>query len=112
MMSEAETQEAVQAFRDLQILVGAGGLKLNKDKTRFLTSSKETAKALKDLLTEHDPAHYDVLRDLGVDSAAAKEETGTPSSQKVPQGQQPCRDRTPPQNHPRSEVTEEPFIPS
>lgn len=48
------------------------GLRLNPDKTGFITSSKETAQALKGLLQPGDPAHHDVLRDIGVDATAAR----------------------------------------
>ena len=49
------------------------GLRLNPDKTGFITSSKETAaNALKGLLQPGDPAHYDVFRDLGIDATAAR----------------------------------------
>ena len=65
-------REALGAFRTLQRQVEEAGLKLNTDKTGFLTSSKESARALKALLQEGDPDHYDVLRDLGVDSTAGR----------------------------------------
>ena len=65
-------REALGAFRTLQFQMEQAGLKLNADKTGFLTSSKEAARALKALLRDGDPAHYDVLRDLGVDSTAAR----------------------------------------
>ena len=65
-------REALGAFRTLKTQVEGAGLKLNTDKTGFLTSSKEAARAVKALLQEGDPEHYDVLRDLGVDSTAGR----------------------------------------
>ena len=65
-------REALGAFRTLKWQMEQAGLVLNTDKTGFITSSKESAKALKALLQEGDPEHYDVLRDLGVDSTAGR----------------------------------------
>ena len=65
-------REALNAFRTMKYQMEEAGLKLNTDKTGFLTSSKEAARALKALLTDSDPEHYDVLRDLGVDSTAGR----------------------------------------
>ena len=65
-------REAILAYRTLNRLLMEAGLKVNKDKTEFLSSSKETAKALQINLTEEDPRHHNVLRDLGVDATAAR----------------------------------------
>ena len=61
-------REAVLAYRTLREHLTQAGLKVNTDKTGFISSSKETAKALQILLTDQDPQHYNVLRDLGVDA--------------------------------------------
>ena len=65
-------REAVMAFRTLQRHLNEAGLKLNTDKTGFLTSSKEAAKALDALLQPGDPQHHNVLRDLGIDATNTK----------------------------------------
>ena len=65
-------REAVGAFRTLKWQMEEAGLRLNTDKTGFLTSSKEAARARTALLQEGDPEHYDILRDLGVDSTAGR----------------------------------------
>lgn len=65
-------REALGAFRTLKYQMEEAGLKLNTDKTGFLTSSREAGRALKALLQEGDPEHYDVLHDLGVDSTAGR----------------------------------------
>ena len=65
-------REAIGAFRTFKWQLEQAGLRLNTDKTGFLTSSNEAAKALKALLQEGDPEHYDVLRDLGVDATASR----------------------------------------
>lgn len=65
-------REAVLAFRTLHGLLEEAGLKVNKDKTGFLTSSKESAKALQLNITEQDPQLYNALRDLGADATAAR----------------------------------------
>lgn len=64
--------EALNAYRSLRKHLTQAGLRLNADKTGFITSSKETAMALKALLGEGDPQHYDVFRDLGIDATCAK----------------------------------------
>ena len=53
--------ETVQAFRALRTHLAEAGLKLNTDKTEtgFPTGSKETAHALKELLTDSDPGFQD-----------------------------------------------------
>ena len=61
-------REAILAYRSLRDLLTEAGLKVNTDKTGFLSSSKETARALKLHLTSEDPQHHNVLRDLGVDA--------------------------------------------
>ena len=48
------------------------GLKLNTDKTGFITSSKESAKALDALLQTDDPKHHNILRDLGIDATNSR----------------------------------------
>ena len=65
-------QEALQSYRCLHAALTEAGLKLNTEKTGFITSSKETATALKAILQPGDPEHYDVFRDLGIDATAAK----------------------------------------
>ena len=65
-------QEALQSYRCLHEALTEAGLKLNTDKTGFITSSKETAVALKAILQPGDPELYDVFRDLGIDATAAK----------------------------------------
>ena len=65
-------REAVLAYRTLREHLTQAGLKVNTDKTGFISSSKETAKALQILLTDQDPQHYNVLRDLGVDATAGR----------------------------------------
>lgn len=70
--AEFAAKEAVNAFRTLKYQMEQAGLKLNTDKTGFLTSTKEAARALKALLQEGDPEHYDVLSDLGVDATAGR----------------------------------------
>ena len=65
-------QEALQAYRNLRTALAQAGLRLNTNKTGLITSSKETATALKALLEPGDPSHYDVFRDLGIDATAAK----------------------------------------
>ena len=64
--------EAAQAFRSLQHHLTQAGLRLNTDKTGFLTSSKEAATALKEILGPGDPDLHDVFRDLGIDATASK----------------------------------------
>ena len=66
------SQEALQAYRNLRTALAQAGLRLNTNKTGLITSSKETATALKALLEPGDPSHYDVFRDLGIDATAAK----------------------------------------
>ena len=61
-------REAVLAFRSLKTHVEAAGLKINSDKTGFISSSNEVGKALDANLQESDPKHYNVLRDLGIDA--------------------------------------------
>ena len=80
-------REALGAFRTLKTQVEGAGLKLNTDKTGFLTSSKEAARAVKALLQEGDPEHYDVLRDLGGRLYGWSQETSSASQETVPQGQ-------------------------
>ena len=65
-------REAVLAFRTLQHHLTAAGLSLNNDKTGFITSSKESAKALDALLKEDDPQHHNVLKDLGIDATNSR----------------------------------------
>lgn len=65
-------REAVMAYRSLNKLLTEAGLKVNTDKTGFISSSKETAKALQLNLTDQGPQHHNVLRDLGVDATAAR----------------------------------------
>ena len=65
-------REAILAYRTLRELLTEAGLKVNTDKTGFLSSSKETARALKLHLKEDDPQHYNVMRDLGVDATAGR----------------------------------------
>ena len=93
-------REALEAFRTLQHQMELAGLKLNTDKTGFLTSSKEAARALKALLREGDPEHYDVLRDLGVGLHGCPQATGHSDPQKVPEGQgQSGHHEPPPHRH-------------
>ena len=61
-------REAVLAFRSLKKHVEAAGLKINSDKTGFISSSREVAKALDLNLQATDPKHFNVLRDLGIDA--------------------------------------------
>ena len=65
-------QEALQSYRCLHSALTEAGLKLNSEKTGFITSSKETTTALKAILQPGDPEHYDVFRDLDIDATAAK----------------------------------------
>lgn len=65
-------REALLAFRALKAELEVAGLTINTDKTGFITSAKEVSKELNLLLTPEDPAHYDVLRDLGVDATATR----------------------------------------
>ena len=69
---EYVAREAVLAFRTLQSTLAAEGLKLNTEKTGFITSSKESAKALDAQLREDDPKHHNILRDLGIDATNAR----------------------------------------
>ena len=62
-------REAVLAFRSLQRHLCAAG---NTDKTCFITSGKESAKALDALLQADDPQHHNVLRDLGIDATNSR----------------------------------------
>ena len=67
------SREAILAYRTLNKLLTEAGLKVNTDKTGFISSSKETAKALQLHLTDQDPQQYhNVLRDLGVDATGAR----------------------------------------
>ena len=62
-------KKAVQAYRDLhERLV----LKVNPQKTAFITTDKHTDKALRELLTPDDPPIQTVMRDLGVDHQGAR----------------------------------------
>ena len=65
-------REAVLAFRSLKQHVEAAGLKINSDKTGFISSSKEVAKALDENLQDTDPKHFNVLRDLGIDATNSR----------------------------------------
>ena len=65
-------REAVLAFRTLQANLAVEGLKLNTEKTGFITSSKESAKALDALLRQDDPKHHNILRDLGIDATNSR----------------------------------------
>ena len=65
-------REALLAFRALKAGLEAAGLVINTDKTGFITSAKEVSKELTMLLTPQNPAHYDVLRDLGVDATGTR----------------------------------------
>ena len=65
-------REAILAFRTLKQRLEQAGLKINSDKTGFLTSSKEAAKALDINLQPGDPQHHNVLRDLGIDATNSK----------------------------------------
>ena len=60
------------AFRALKAELETAGLRINADKSGFLTSAKEVSKEINQLLTPEDPAHYDVLRELGVDATATR----------------------------------------
>lgn len=66
--SKGDAREAVLAYRTLKGHLEAAGLKINSDKTGFITSSKEPAKALDSNLQPGDPKHHNVLRDLGIDA--------------------------------------------
>ena len=60
-------KKAVQAYRDLHERLVHLGLKVNPQKTAFITTDKHTDKALRELLTPEDPPIQPVMRDLGVD---------------------------------------------
>ena len=79
-------REAILAYRSLRDLLISAGLKVNTDKTGFISSSKETARALKTHLQEHDPQHHNVLRDLGVDATAGRHRRTTQVKKRLLKG--------------------------
>ena len=65
-------REAVLAFRTLKRHLEQAGLKINSDKTGFITSSKEAARALDNNLQPGETQHHNVLRDLGIDATNSR----------------------------------------
>ena len=65
-------QTAVEAYRDLHNKLVGLGLRVNPKKTAFIATDKATDRALRELLTPHEPPVASVARDLGVDHQAAR----------------------------------------
>ena len=60
-------QHALSGFRQLATLLEQSGLKLSREKTGFLASTKQARNALEQIKTDDDPKIFQSMRDLGVD---------------------------------------------